>query len=205
MSSFDDRPKTVARLSELMTNFPADWALCGGWAVDAWLGRQTRDHLDIDLVVFQEEQHAVFEYFDGWQLLGHDDNVPGATEEQWDGHHLDLPSHIHARGDGFDLDIQINERTEDEWVFSREPRVILPLSRSIEQSSWGLSIAGPEVLIYYKALPPGWRSSKPPRRPHDEVDFEAMLPHLSDAQREWLRDAIALAEADHPWLPRLAR
>jgi hypothetical protein len=57
-----------------MRDFRSSWALCGGWAVDAWLGRQTRDHLDVDLTVFHDEQSVVYDYFtDRWLLNGHDD------------------------------------------------------------------------------------------------------------------------------------
>jgi hypothetical protein len=203
MSSLPRRPETVTRLIDLMSAFPADWALCGGWTVDAWLGRQTRDHLDIDLVVFEEEQRAVFEYFEGWQMLGHDDNVPGATEEQWDGRRLDLPAHMHVRKDDFDLDIQLNERSSGEWVFSRQPRITLPLTRCIGPSNWGLPVVGPEVILYYKAIPPGWRGEQRPPRAHDDADLEAMLPHLEPAQVAWLAEAIEAVRPGHRWLDRL--
>ena len=114
MSSFDDRPEPVTRIIEVMATFPADWAFAAAGR-RCVAGGQTRAHLDIDLVVFQEEQHAVFEYFDGWQLLGHDDKSPALPRSSRDGRRLDLPSHIHARGDGFDLDIQIDEAPRIEW------------------------------------------------------------------------------------------
>lgn len=204
MSSFTGRPETVTRLIELMAGFPADWALCGGWAADAWLGRQTRDHLDTDLVVFEEDQRSILEYFAGWELNGHDDGGPGDDSSQWQGRHLRVPGHIHARADGFDLDIQLNERSEGHWVFSREPRLTLPLTRCIVPSGWGLPSVGPEVVLYYKAIPPGWRGQQPELRPHDDVDLEAMLPNLEEGQRLWLRDAIAAVRPDHAWLVRLS-
>jgi hypothetical protein len=45
-----------------MSSFPAPWALCGGWAIDAWLGRQTREHGDVDVSVFLQDQRALFEH-----------------------------------------------------------------------------------------------------------------------------------------------
>ena len=48
----------LLRVSELMGTLGRPWALCGGWAVDAWLGRVTREHLDVDLSVFEEDQAA---------------------------------------------------------------------------------------------------------------------------------------------------
>ena len=160
------------------------------------LGRQTRDHADLDLAVFQDDQHAIFDHLAGWQLIAHDPNVADDTTESWDRRRLDLPAHIHARSrDGSDLDIQLNERSGRDWIFSREPRITLPLRRCARQSAWGLPTVVPEVVLFYKATD---------RRPHDELDFLALLPHLGEEQRLWLREAISLVHPGHMWLTQLS-
>ena len=195
-------PEPVARVAALMSAFPPKWSLSGGWAVDAWLGRQTRDHVDVDIAVFQDDQRAIFDHLAGWQLIAHDPQVAGDSAEPWDGRRLVLPAHIHARSPdarrrlpdrldapaqvGFSLDIQLNERSSVDWVFSREPRITVPLRRCVRQSGWGLPTLAPEVILFYKAKEP---------RSHDEFDFLALLPHLTEKQRHWLREAISLV---HP-------
>ena len=192
-----------------MSTFGATWCLCGGWAVDAWLGRLSRDHVDVDIAVFLEDQRAFFEHMAGWQLVAHDTQVDGGTAEPWNGRPLVLPAHIHARspeaglplpnrvdnaaGQGFGLDVQINERSGDDWIMSREPRISLPLDDAVRQSSWGVPTVVPEVLLFYKAS--GLR-----RR--DKLDFLALLPHLTQEQSDWLRSAISLI--GHPWLSQLS-
>ena len=190
-----------------MSTFPAPWALCGGWAVDAWLGRQTRDHADVDIVVFQGDERALFDHLAGWQLIAHDPNVDGDTSEPWDGQRLDLPGHIHGRlsderlpdrvdaatEQGFGLDIQLGERSGDDRILSREPRVTMPLRRAVRQSEWGLPTLAPEVLLFYKARD---------LRRRDKLDFLALLPLLTAEERDWLRNAISLV--GHPWLPQLS-
>ncbi|WP_165970144.1 nucleotidyltransferase domain-containing protein [Nonomuraea terrae] len=76
-------PRAVAYVRDLLDGFRPAWALCGGWAADAWLGRQTRDHGDVDIAVFHPDQRAIAEHFPGWALVGHDFNVPGDTTEHW--------------------------------------------------------------------------------------------------------------------------
>jgi hypothetical protein len=202
-------PEPVARVGELMSTYGASWALCGGWAVDAWLGRETREHGDVDIAVFQDDLPLFLNHLDGWQLVAHDDNVPDDTAEPWNGRKIDIPGHIHARapeahdrmpdnlddpaGAGFGLDIQICERSADDWVLNRNPDITLPLHRCIEPSAWGLPTALPEVLLFYKA-------SEPRRR--DKLDLLALLPHLTGEQRDWLRNAISLT--GHPWLAHLS-
>ena len=198
-------PEPVARVADLMSSYGPTWCLCGGWAVDAWLGRLTRDHDDVDIAVFHDDRLAFLEHLAGWQLVAHDTEVDGDTAAPWNGRPLALPAHIHARspeaglplpdrvdnaaGQGFGLDVQINERSGDDWIFSREPRIAVPLQRAVRQSDWGLPTLVPEVILLYKAVEP---------RRRDKLDFLALLPHLTDEQRDWLRSAISLL--DHPWL-----
>jgi hypothetical protein len=198
-----------------MSGYPRDWSLCGGWAVDAWLGRLTREHGDVDLSVFAEDQQALFEHLRDWQLLAHDPvfdpKAPGHNAEWWDGSwRLDFPSHIHARPpeasgpmpeggiardeDGFWLDIQIDDRSGSEWIIKREPRVSMPMAGSVQESMWGVPVPVPEVLLFLKAAQP---------RRRDERDFLALLPQLNDGQRDWLSDALAKAFPDHHWIAPL--
>ncbi|HET9199970.1 MAG TPA: hypothetical protein VFO84_03215 [Dehalococcoidia bacterium] len=208
-----------------MATFGPDWFLCGGWAVDAWVGRQTRDHQDVDVTVFEEDQLSLFDYLSGWQLVAHDQRVAGDTSEPWDGRPLVLPAHIHARPDGaespsrlsrpadqgFGLEILLNERSDGDWILSRglqyvgvelssRPQIAMPLAGCARLSAWGLPTVVPEVLLFYKAT--AYFDSKG-LRPADEQDFTVLAPHLGKAQRSWLRAAVAQIYPNHPWLAQL--
>jgi hypothetical protein len=190
-----------------MDAYPADWALCGGWAVDAWLGRKTRDHGDVDIVVFVEDQDALFEQLAGWQLVCHDARAP-VNSEPWDGGPLISPGHLHGRidrgepppvsgimlaEDGFILDVQINDRDSSHWLLMDEPRLARSLPDAVRTSLWGIPTVVPEVLLFYKAID---------LRRRDRTDFAALLPALAPAQRAWLREAVAAM--GHPWSRELA-
>ena len=212
-------PEPVARVGELMSTYGHTWALCGGWAVDAWLGRETREHADLDITVFQDDQRALFEHLrGGWDLIGHDPNVAGNTSEPWDGRRLDIPGHIHGRvrdassnlpyrldepaQQGFDLDIQICERAGGDWVFSREPRITLAMDGCVRESGWGLPTLAAEAVLLYKSGAVRSGDDLGFLRRRDKLDFLALLPHLTDEQRDWLRKAISLV--GHPWLSQLS-
>ena len=203
-------PGPVGRIADVMAGYTRPWCICGGWAVEAWLGGgEMREHGDVDVGVFVHDQRALFEHLRGWQLVAHDRNVPGNTSELWDGkRQIDLPGHIHGRlhpGDdvpvnldtpgeqGFGLDIQLNDGSTDEWIVSREPLISVPMARAIAESPWRVPTATPEVLLFYK--------SRDLRR-RDKLDFTRLRPLLSDEQRVWLRWAIE--RAGHPWLARLS-
>lgn len=210
-----DVPATIARVTEIMSTFPSGWCLCGGWAVDAWLGRLTRDHGDLDITVFADALPALSNHLSGWQLVAHD-NGPGGGDSpaEWNGRPLALPAHLHCRapgdrgpipedgillaGKGWWLEVVVNERTHDEWVLNGSPRVTLPLDRCIGPSRWGLPTALPEVLLFFKAT--AYKGTRHYLRPRDHEDFERMAPALSPGQKAWLRDAIGSVETGHPWL-----
>ncbi len=211
-------PETVSRIAQLMSTFPARWSLCGGWAVDAWLGRQTRDHLDLDISVFEMDQLAIFEHLTsaGWHMIAHDEQVAGNSVELWNGRPLTLPAHLHVgetresviawtRGEpvsDFKLEVVVDEHSNGDWVLRRPPRVSLPVQEAIRESAWGVPTSTPEVLLFYKATANfGVEGMK--ERPHDEIDFFALLPVLPGGRRDWLRKAIGIVHPTHPWLSRM--
>ena len=74
----DGAPELVARVAAVMAGYGKPWCMCGGYAVDAWIGRETRDHGDLDVSVPVQDQRAIFEHLRGWQLIAHDFPTPGA-------------------------------------------------------------------------------------------------------------------------------
>jgi len=186
-------PQPLAYVRDLLRGLEAPWFLCGGWAIDAWLGEQTRHHSDVDIAVFHHDQRAILDLLPGWALVAHDPHVPDDTTQQWDGRDLDLPAHIHVptlasplatsttlKHSAFEFEFILVERTGRGQIHHRSP--------------WGLPAIAPEVVMFHKAV-----DNHTPR-PQDEDDFVALLPTLDDAQRGWLRDALA---EGHPWLSRL--
>jgi hypothetical protein len=205
VSASGGRPEPVERVADLMSTFGPPWSLCGGWGVDAWLGRETRRHQDVDIAVFHEDQGIAFEHLRGLHLVGHDDRVGQEITEAWDGGPLQADGHIHARAeDGFELEVLLNERSGGHWMIRREPLIIMPMDRCVATSGWDVPTVVPDLLLFWKATAYLGRDDVGDRS-HDDVDFLALLPELSRGQVAWLRDAISLVDAGHPWLSRLER
>jgi hypothetical protein len=166
-----------------MAGFHRPWALCGGWAVDAWLGRQTREHLDVDLAIDDDDQLALRGYLrDGWLLNGHDPHDDDSTQA-WDGHPLELPAHIHARGHDLDLDFQLNAHAGDALVLGPTPRTSLARSEAVATSPWGLPTFTPVAILFFKR--------RGPVRPNDQTDIDLLTPLLGTPQQAWLSAALA--------------
>jgi Aminoglycoside-2''-adenylyltransferase len=58
-------PKDALRL---FNGVEARWWVAGGWAIDLRLGRQTREHVDLDVAILRREQRAFWELLSGWDL-----------------------------------------------------------------------------------------------------------------------------------------
>jgi hypothetical protein len=221
----NQRPGAVANVAEVMSAFAKPWALCGGWAIDAWLGRQSRDHGDIDITVCVQDGGALYEYLDGWHLVAHDAVDPGPTEELWNGRELVPPAHLHARppgpenlaalkawttppyraaNDGLDFDFELSVREGDRLVLSEEPAIHAPMGSAIAESAWGIPTLVPELLLFWKATAYHYDPRFTTRLAKDEADFRALVPKLGAPAREWLEGAIATLHPGHAWLPLLS-
>ena len=188
-----DVPEPVARLIGVMSGFDASWCLCGGWALDAWLGRPTREHHDVDIVVFEPDLPALARHLAGWSLVAHDELDPDSTQP-WRGRRLRLPAHVHSRLDGFEIDVQVGRRVGGRWQLSRTPRLSRAIATCVTDIAWGIPALAPELVLYYKAID---------RRDKDDIDLAAALPQLAPHQMRWLHRAVARGCSEHPWLPRL--
>ena len=179
-----------------MAGCGAEWFVVGGWAIDLFLGRQTREHDDVDLGLFREDQGLLREHLFGGSF---DKVVPGVGRVPWGSAKsdwLELPVHeLHACSTtGQSLEFLLQERDGGDWVFRRDPRIRLPVEKLALTDESGLSFMAAEVVLLYKAKGP---------RDRDRADLDLVLPRLTDAARSWLASAIDLWEAGHPWLPRL--
>ena len=223
--SSSDVPHSIAAAAESMAAYPSTWALCGGWAVDAWLGRKTREHGDIDITVFHDDQLILFDHLAGWHLVAHDAVDPGPTEELWDGRQLVPPVHLHARqpgadnlaalrawtlppyeheSDGLDFEFVLNAREGHHIVLNEDPPLNAALADYITQSPWGLPTVTPAFLLFWKATAYFFDPRFAKRNAMDEADFRALLPAVTGERRDWLRNAIATLHPHHPLLPLLA-
>ena len=68
-----------------MSTFPRPWCLCGGWAIDAWLGRTSREHGDVDLSVFTDDCRQLFDHLAGWQMIHFEGDSLPTGYSQWNG------------------------------------------------------------------------------------------------------------------------
>lgn len=185
-------PLSVEATTSLFAAFPGRWWIAGGWAIDLFVGRQTRKHSDIDVLVIRDDQLHLFDTLAEWELFAAD---PPGTLRPWHGSGP-LPPEVHdiwcrpAADAPWALQIMLMDTVEDRWVFRRDRRIGGTLA-SMTRERDGAPYLAPEVQLLFKSKG---------RRPRDEADLIAALPHLDGRQRQWLRDALELHDPANPWI-----
>jgi Aminoglycoside-2''-adenylyltransferase len=181
---------------ELLSGFPRPWWICGGWALDLFLDRETRRHDDLDVALLRHDQLALYHHLRAWDLRY---APPSHTLEPWDGRQLDRPIQgIWARRSAeptaaWTCEFLLNEERNGEWVFRRNESVRRPLEE-VSDTRNGVPSLCPEIVLLYK-------SSE--RSPKNDADFAAVRPHLSPDARAWLRAALERCDDEHPWIRQL--
>jgi len=184
------------RLLETMRGFDAPWWIAGGWALDLWMGRETRNHQDLDVAILRGDQQELYGALHSWQLYY-------ATPD-----HLLLPLQrdqllrppIHGvwvrRGHDSPwlCEFLLNEHSGADWVCRENQAVRMPLADIGTVGSGNMPILVPEIVLLYKAHE---------RTEKDEADFRTALPHLTPPAKAWLLHALDESLPNHPWAAQL--
>jgi len=186
----------VLKVGSLLHDLPCPWFVCGGWALDLFLGRVTRTHKDVDIAVARDDQFVVRDYLRrrGWTL----EKAIGGELTPWaDGERLELPAHaVWCRNDSHDPDffeVLLNEIGGGRFRFRRDQSVTLARGRMSFRHSSGLPVLAPEVVLLYKSNCPD----------EYDADFRSTARSLSEESREWLKNALEKLPARHPWADSL--
>ena len=189
------RAWTPSEAAEHLHATDASWCVVGGWAIDLFLGEQTRDHEDLELAVLREDfshvrgalKGLVFHVVGDGEVrrLPDEDEPPRDKHQNWA---LDVAAMA------WRVDVMLEPGDSSTWVFRKDEAVRAPRSFMLQRTPDGIPFLGPHGVLLYKANAP---------RPKDEADFAICLPRLSTAARAWLCDALDRVNPGHPWIEEL--
>jgi GrpB-like predicted nucleotidyltransferase (UPF0157 family) len=174
------------------------WYVSSGWALDLFLGRVTRIHHDVDIVLDRGDQLALQEYMTqrGWRFV-----TPFEQRlEPWPPHmRIETPRHqVHAHREGAFIDFLLSPLEQGVWRYRRQPTIVRDAGRISLRSAQGIPFLAPELVLLFKS-----KSTGRQERGKDQADFEQVHPHLEHERRAWLRWALIATEPAHPWIGQL--
>ena len=173
------RPLALDELRALFAPLATPWWVAGGLALELFAGRSWRGHGDIDAGVLRRDRDTVLQELGGW--LRRD-----ARNGVW---------LRRSEAEPWAFQILLDDADGSDWLFRRDRKIRLPLSRLVCHAADGTPYLCPEVQLLYKAKD---------SRARDEADFREIAPLLGTEARDWLRDALRRVAPEHPWLERLS-
>ncbi len=190
-------PWTPSDVANSLRSVRVPWYIAGGWALDLFLGEQTRPHEDLEIGVPASRAEEVFTalrslspYVVGglraWQWADTSDPMRQRHHQTW------MRDEANA---AWRLDVFREPERDGQWVARRCSSISLAYGELILRDAAGLPFARPGVVLLFKAKA---------RRPKDEADFLRVLPALSESERAWLRGALQIVHPGHAWLAALA-
>jgi hypothetical protein len=191
------RPEDVARFFSSLT---VPWWIAGGWALDLFLGVQTREHEDVDVLMLRRDQREFRALLQGWDVQeAHPELLPSWPFQEWK---LDapLPVSVHDiwcrphEGAPWVFQFMVIDSDHDQWISRRTAQIRGSVATLGSVTQDGIPYLAPEIQLLYKAKG---------LRPKDEADFASTLPALDKKRRTWLAQSLALIHPGHVWLSRL--
>jgi hypothetical protein len=185
-------------MRDLLEGFDQPWWVVGGWAIEAFTGAP-REHEDVDVSILVCDVPALRTHVGtAWQLWNIADGALRPLLDRWpDVQHPE--SQIWVRRDRLSpwvCDMPLTPDRDGLWTNKRLPDHVSP----VEEVTWvaddGIRYLNPEIVLLYK--------SRNGPRTKDDRDLARTWPLLGEPARAWLREKVALLQADHPWLERMS-
>lgn len=206
-------PEILLDVNRLLGGSGIDWAVCGGFALDLFLGRGTRAHGDLDLSAAEAHRGRIQRWmlergWQVWEFRGQGMMRPlNADTPSEPGRNLmcvregcelvtfwpcDVPGMAlhewHSKG--------IRTLNYMEFLFRGQPEGEAFFSRSPDRAilrRGGIPFLAPEVVLLYKA--------SQPERPVNQGDHAAAFPMMDGEQKAWFLTALETRYPEgHPWL-----
>lgn len=190
-------PLDPTGIAAFMAGFDRPWWVVGGWSIEAFTGVE-REHDDLDISMLARDAVAFREFlgerFTPW-VVGSGAMHPFTPNHPDVGPEGQLWVRERA-GEPWVLDVPLTPDTGGLWTNKRWRPHVAPVEEVTWVAADGVRYLRPEVTLMMKARLD---------RPKDRADLDVTWPLLTDAQRAWVRDTVALAHPGHPWLERLER
>lgn len=190
------RPWTPPQVVDLLAGIDAPWWVIGGYAIDLFLGRETRPHSDIEIattcdgfIAIRErlqQRYVLYAAGSGTlRRLAPGDAYPKDRHQCWV---LDEAAAV------WRLDVMQEPGDATTWRCRRDERIAVPRDAIIRRTADNIAYLSPEAVLLFKAK--GMREK-------DVRDFTLVAPLLQPAQRAWLIDALTRVHPDHSWIAAL--
>ncbi len=209
----------IRQANKLLENCGFQYAFCGGWAIDLFIGEETRKHGDIDILAYWPERNTIIQYmqslgFHVYEMLGNGKahqitdirdqikskrNIFCCTQDcelvrllatdKTDVYFIDF-KHIGQTKLNF-IEFLFNDKDDTALLYARNHAIKLALTDAVLYKDH-LPYLAPEMCLLYK--------STDTEREGYQSDYENAVANMNQRQRRWLNDALAIMYPQgHKW------
>jgi Aminoglycoside-2''-adenylyltransferase len=156
------RPEQAA---EQLAGVSVPWYVVGGWAIDLWLGHETRPHGDLEIAILRADFPTIRARLSGFVLHTVGDGevrlLPAPAAPPADKHQNWVLDPV---ANAWRMDIMLEPGDAATWRFRRDATIHAPRPR-MTGSRAGVPFLKPAATLLYKAKA---------MRPKDEADFQRL-------------------------------
>jgi hypothetical protein len=206
--------------NDLLKNGGFDYAFCGGYAIELFLGKTVRKHGDIDISAFWEERDEIILFMQslGWRVYelcggGKAHCITDVANQVKSRRNIfcmtddckfvsltptDEPDMFIVEFDlkGQDklvfIEILFNSKENDRFLYARNHAVSRPLLQAVLTRN-EIKYLAPEIVLLYK--------STDTEREGYQIDYDMAMRIMSTEQKNWLKNALETMNPNgHKWL-----
>jgi hypothetical protein len=212
--------RLIAEANEILKGQSFEYAICGGFAIDLFLGYESRKHGDIDISAYWKDRNAIIIYmqskgFKVYEMLGggrahhitdinnqlykkrnifcitDDCELVNLTQtDEKDIYSIDF-YHIGQTDLNF-IEFLFNDKDKDNFLYARNNNIKRELNKAILHNN-DIVYMAPELVLLYK--------STDIEREGYQQDYELALVKMNNEQIEWLNNSLkAMYPKGHKWI-----
>lgn len=210
----------IKEANKLLNDQSFEYAVCGGFAIDLFLGNESRKHGDIDISAYWKDRNAIIEYmrskeYEVFEMLG-EGKVHRITDvndqmylkrnifcqkdncelvQLWDTSEKDIYfmdfKHIGLTKLNF-VEFLFNNKSDTDFLYARNEDIKRSLEKAVLFAD-GIPYLAPEICLLYK--------STDIMREGYQQDYEKAFEKMSREQRDWLNYALyTMYPEGHKWI-----
>lgn len=212
--------KLLLEAVELLNGQNFEYALCGGLAIDLFLGYESRKHGDIDILAYWNDRNSIILYmqsigYNVYEMLGagkahHIKDINNQKYEKrnifcstndcelvhltpTDEREIYLIDFFHIGQTKLNfIEFLFNDKDEKCFLYARNKEIKRVLTKAILHTN-DISYLAPELLLLYK--------STDTEREGYQQDFELTILIMNSEQKEWLHSSLKILNpGGHKWL-----
>jgi len=172
------------KVKSIMDKFGYPWFIVGGWAIDLFLDKETRIHSDLEIGIYRKHQMHMYRYFESSKkyFINNKSRIGKHEKKEWNKQYLQLPIHeIYVEHKGVEIEVLLNERDEDNWVYRRNTAIKLDERKAILFTDKRIPYLCPEAVLLYKTQE---------LREKDCEDIANASRKMNETQIQWLFDNV---------------